>query len=65
MNKETREKILIEIGGFNDVVTDLRDAWNDANNTLDNNVKIQSDVLTDFLGIINGFEKEIIFSISF
>ena len=59
MKKETREKILIEIGGFNDVVTDLRDAWNDANNTLDNNVKIIKDFqrLNSFKLVCYCFEK--------
>ena len=59
MNKKTKEKIMIEVGGFNDVASDLRDIWSDLNDFLDYENKREKDVLDDFLGVIINFEEEI------
>ena len=59
MNKKTKEKIMIEVGGFNDVASDLRDIWSDLNDFLDYEDKREKDVLDDFLGVIINFEEEI------
>lgn len=54
-----KDKIMQEVGGFQDVANDFRDVWSDLNNILSYEDKKEKEVLDDFLGLIINFEKEI------
>ena len=59
MNKETKEKIIQEVYGFNDVALDFKDVWRDLNDILDYEDKREKEILDSFLGLIIHFENEI------
>ena len=59
MNKKTKEKIIQEIHGFNDVASDFKDVWSDLNDILDYEDKREKEILDSFLGLIIHFENEI------
>ena len=59
MNKETKEKIIQEVYGFNDVALDYKDVWSDLNDILDYEDKREKEILDSFLGLIIHFENEI------
>ena len=59
MNKETKEKIIQEVYGFNDVALDFKDVWSDLNDILDYEDKREKEILDSFLGLIIHFENEI------
>jgi hypothetical protein len=54
-----KNKIMQEVGGFQDVATDFKDVWSDLNNILDYEDKREKEILDSFLGLIINFEKEI------
>ena len=59
-----KDKLKQEVGGFQDVATDLRDVWSDLNNHLDYEDKQEKEILDSFLGLIIGLEEEIQNSLS-
>lgn len=58
------KKMKVEIGGFNDVASDFKDVWSDANDILDYEDEREKELLDSFLGLIINFEKEIQKSLS-
>jgi hypothetical protein len=54
-----KEKIMQEVGGFQDVANDFRDVWSDLNGILDYEDKREKEILDSSLGLIINFEKEI------
>ena len=53
------EKLRLDIGGYHDIVSDLRDIWGDLDGILDNSDKREKDILEGILGIVDGFEEYI------
>ena len=53
------EKLRLDINGYHDIVSDLRDIWGDLNDILDNSDKREKDILEGILGIVDGFEEYI------
>ena len=62
--KMEKNKIMQEVNGFQDVATDFKDVWSDANNILDYEDEKEKDLLDSFMGLILNFEKEIQKSLS-
>ena len=54
-----KNKIMQEVGGFQDVAADFKDVWSDLNDILDNENEREKEILDSFLGLIINFEKEI------
>tara|TARA_Y100001938_G_C7903548_1_gene335905 strand:+ start:471 stop:686 length:216 start_codon:yes stop_codon:yes gene_type:complete len=54
-----RDKIMQEVGGFQDVATDFKGVWSNLNDILDYEDKREKEILDSFLGLIINFEKEI------
>tara|TARA_R100000995_G_scaffold57364_1_gene28519 strand:- start:367 stop:582 length:216 start_codon:yes stop_codon:yes gene_type:complete len=54
-----KDKIMQEVGSFQDVATDFKDVWSNLNNVLDYEDKREKEILDSFLGLIINFEKEI------
>ena len=53
------EKLKIDINGYHDIVSDLRDAWADLSGILDCADEREKDILEGVLGIVDGFEEHI------
>ena len=53
------EKLRLDINGYHDIVSDLRDIWGDLHGILDNSDKREKDILEGLLGIVDGFEEYI------
>ena len=54
-----KDKIIQEVGGFQDVANDFRDVWIDLNDILSYEDKREKEILDSFLGQIIHFEQEI------
>ncbi len=54
-----KNKIMQEVGGFQDVAADFKDVWSDLNDILDYENEREKEILDSFLGLIINFEKEI------
>tara|TARA_R100001463_G_scaffold64262_2_gene117357 strand:+ start:152 stop:361 length:210 start_codon:yes stop_codon:yes gene_type:complete len=54
-----KDKIMQEVGGFQDVANDFRDVWRDLDSILDYKNEREKEILDSFLGQIIHFEKEI------
>ena len=54
-----KDKIMQEVGGFEDIADDFLGVWSDLNNHLDYENKQEKEILDSFLGLIIHFEKEI------
>ena len=61
---ELLEKIKQDMNGYHDIVSDLRDEWNDLNGILDMEVERENDILESVLSLIDGFEECIFESVS-
>ena len=57
--KMEKNKIMQEVGGFQDVAADFKDVWSDLNDILDYENEREKEILDSFLGLIINFEKEI------
>ena len=51
------EKIKQDMNGYHDIVSDLRDEWNDLNGILDMEVERENDILESVQSLIDGFEE--------
>ena len=51
------EKIKQDMNGYHDIVSNLRDEWNDLNGILDMEVERENDILESVLSLIDGFEE--------
>jgi|6_EtaG_2_1085325.scaffolds.fasta_scaffold28901_5 hypothetical protein len=58
------EKLKIDINGYHDIVSDLRDVWADLDGILDNSDEREKDILEGILGIVDGFEEYIFESVA-
>ena len=54
-----KNKIMQEVGGFQDVAADFKDVWSDLNDILDYENEREKEILDSFLGLIIHFEEEI------
>ena len=57
------EKIKQDINGYHDIVSDLRDEWNDLNGILSSGDERENDILESVQSLINGFEEDIFKSV--
>ena len=62
-HKEKLQAIKQDINGYHDIVSDLRDEWNDLNGILDMGVERENDILESVQSIIDGFEEHIFASV--
>jgi len=54
---ELLEKIKQDMNGYHDIVSDLRDEWNDLNGILSTEDERENDILMSVLSLIDGFEE--------
>ena len=55
--KKILEKIKQDMNGYHDIVSSLRDEWNDLNGILDMEVERENDILESVQSLIDGFEE--------
>jgi hypothetical protein len=57
------QKIKEDINGYHDIVSDLRDEWNDLNGILDMGVEREWSILKGIKSLIDSFEEDIFKSV--
>ena len=62
--KKILEKLKQDMNGYHDIVSDLRDEWNDLNGILSSEDERENDILESVQSLIDGFEECIFESVS-